>query len=244
MLKRSPRSHREGAALLTADDRSNLVALLHRDVEPLFFPFGGAAAALRTRADGALVFALMSKDFPLQAHPALVLEDLPRDPTEGFGRLGRFWAGNRQGLREVERSSADAETQATLSKLLDAFRRTALLAGAYHAAVTSAMVSREEFLGATRLERSLRRQAESSQDLAQAGLDIVERVCPASADANARLVDALEPPTPLTELAPSPDLSGQRPPALLSASRPDWRLVTPGAVGPDERLIPVAGGPR
>jgi serine protease Do len=244
-LKRAPRARRDAATPLTVEDRSKLIDVVHRDAEPLFFPFGGAATALRTRADGALVFALMSKEFPVQAHPALVIEDLPSLTNEGFGRLGRFWAGNRQGLREVEHSSMDAEIQAALNKLLDAFRRTALLAGAYHGAMRSGMISREEFLGARRLEGSLRRSAESSQDLAQAGFDIVERLCPPTADANSTLADAMTVPTPVVELTAVPAPSSRQPLGSLVGTRLDWRLIITGdAAGQGDRPAPIVRLPR
>lgn len=244
-LKRSPRSRRDGAAPLTVEDRSKLGEMVRRDVEPLFFPFGGASAALRTRADGALVFALMSRDFPMQAHPALVIEDLPSLAADGFGRLGRFWAGNRQGLREVERSTTDAETQATLNKLLDAFRRSALLAGAYHGAMRSAMTSREEFLGARRLESSLRRSAESARDLAQAGFDIVERLCSPSADTDSTLADAMTVTAPVAELTVVRALSSPQPRGSLLGAPPGWRpIIADGAAAPNERPAPFASLPR
>jgi serine protease Do len=202
-LKRSPRPRKEGSASLDVGDRARLLDLARADVEPMFFPFGGVVAVARTRPDGSLVFALMAKDFPLQPYPTLVLEDLPPEGSDGFGRLGRFWAGNRQGLREIGRPDTDAETLSTVSKLLDAIRRSALLAGSYHVAMRSGMSSREKFQSASRLERTVRRASDGNQDLAQTAADIVDRLYPATTDATSTLADALAvPPAPLHLLTP------------------------------------------
>ena len=229
-LKRSPRARKDAATSPDQEDRLRLFDLARGDAEPLYFPFGSFAAAARTRPDGALLFELMAKDFPLRAHPALVLEDLPATASEGFGRLGRFWTGNRQGLKEVERSRMDADILATLAKLLDGFRRSALLAGSYHAAMRSGMSSRERFLNARRLERTVHRTAEGYQDLAQAAVDIVERLCPATTDATSTLADALTPPAPPVQQLTAPTSLFQVVPlsSIGTDGDPGWHLVFGG----------------
>jgi len=217
-LKRSPRPRKEGASALDSDDRARLLDLARADAEPMFFPFGGVVAAARTRPDGALVFELLAKDFPMQAYPTLVLEDLPPTAAEAFGRLGRFWAGNRQGLRQIERPDTDAETLSTVSKLLDAIRRSALLAGTYHAAMRSGMSSREQFMSASRLGRTVRRASDGNEELAQVAADVVDRLAPATADATSTLAEALTVPARPVSLSP---LLSRLPPG----SGGDWRPV-------------------
>ena len=129
LKKRSPRQRSE-AATLDGAARKRLAAGAAASLEP-FFAFGGLVAGVRARADGALVFELMSKDFPVQANAALVIEDLPGAGDGDFGRLGRLWAGNAHGLREVDPSTLDADGKAHVSRLLDALRRDATLAFAY-----------------------------------------------------------------------------------------------------------------
>ncbi|GEJ57113.1 S1 family peptidase [Anaeromyxobacter diazotrophicus] len=188
-LKRAkPAARTDPAAALDPGERAALLASARGADEP-FFPFGGLVAAVRARGDGALLFELMAKDFPVQGGPALVLEDLPA--AGSFGQLGRVWAGNRQGLRLVDHAALDGEGQALAAKLLDALRRDALLAARHRAAARHGMASRERFHEVTRLERSLRRSAGSRQDLAQASVDMAERLCPGTADAPGTLADAL-----------------------------------------------------
>jgi S1-C subfamily serine protease len=191
-LRRAPRPRSEAVASGEAAERERLLAATRASIEP-FFSFGGVTASVRARTDGALVFSLMSKDFPVQAHPALVLEDLPPGDGGGFGRLGRTWAGNRQGLREVPDSAVDAETRAQLVKTLDALRGDALAAADFHQAARSKMASREGFQELKRLERALRRTSTSRGDLVAAALEASEQLCPRFADAPVTLADALVP---------------------------------------------------
>ena len=166
-----------------------------RGSEAPFFPFGNLVATVRARDDGALVFELMGKDFPFHSGAVLVLEDLPAAEVS-FGQLGRMWAGNRQGLREVMHAALDAEGQALAAKLLDALRRDALLAARHRSAARHGMSSRQRFQEVARLERSLRRSSSLRQDLAQAAAELAERLCPETADAPGALADALALPPP------------------------------------------------
>jgi S1-C subfamily serine protease len=182
------------AANLDPAERAALLASA-RGTEAPFFPFGSLVAAVRARDDGALVFQLMGKDFPVLSGPVLVVEDLPA-ADESFGRLGRIWAGNRQGLREVVHATLDAEGQALVAKLLDALRHDAILAARHRSAARQGMSSRQRFQELARLERSLRRSSSSRQDLAQVATELAERLCPATVDAPGTLADALKPPSP------------------------------------------------
>jgi S1-C subfamily serine protease len=220
-LKRSPRPRSDGVAALGGGDRAKLVEAARAEAGALFFPFGGLIAAARARADGALVFALMGKDFPLQPDPVLVIEDLPPAGAGGFGQLGRMWAGNRQGLTLEDRAGLDADAQATTAKLADALRYDALLAAAYRAEARAGMASRERHREVARRERALRRTAASRRDLAQLALDMVDRLCPATADASSTIAEALAVP------------------------RPAARATAPGATPPGVPLVASqAGVPR
>src|SRR5678815_493394 len=84
-LKKSPRRDRtEVSSALDRKARTRLVTGLEGAIDP-FFPFDGAVAVARARADGALIFEVMSPSFPVRTTPALVLEDLPEGQAEGFG---------------------------------------------------------------------------------------------------------------------------------------------------------------
>jgi serine protease Do len=203
-----------------------------------FFPFGTAAAAVHARPDGALVFELKGHDFPLQTSPVLVIEDVPPRSPSSFGAVGRIWAGNRQGIREVDRGGIDAETLALTAKILDALRKDSLLAVAYRSAVRQGLGTRERFQQVARLERAARRSASSQQDLEQSAPDLAERLCPDSSDVTGTLADALA--VPPASASPG----GLSPEAAPAA--PAWLPVIAGAppsVGGSILLV-TGSGPR
>jgi len=225
-LRRGPRAHPD--VTLDAKDRARLSERA-REPDGSYFPFGNLVAGVHARSDGALLYELKGHDFPVRTSPVLVLEDLPAQGP-GFGVEGRIWAGNRQGLREVDRSTLDAETLAQLARLLDGLRRGALLSGDFGRAARNAMSSREAFQESSRLERALRRSTASRQDQALAAVELSERLCPDSSEAPQSLVDALaipsaapnmaahvQPPEPNSE-RPAQDRGGSKVSLLPSAS--------------------------
>jgi S1-C subfamily serine protease len=222
-LKRAPRARQSDApAPLDASARPALVETARGGGEP-FFPFGAVAAAARARDDGAVVFEVMPKEFPIRAQPVLVLEDLPAS-TGGFGVLGRIWAGNGQALWGVDRASLDGEARGQLARVLDGLRRDALLATAYRAAAVRGVASREQFQEVARLERSVARGALARHDLGQTALDLAERLAgTAWSDGGAVTVaEALRPLPPPAPAAPPPQPPAQEPvlPAPVPAGAP------------------------
>jgi S1-C subfamily serine protease len=236
-LKRAPRARPESPAPLDAAARALIVANVRPGVEP-FFPFGPLAAAVRGRDDGAVVFEVMARDFPLRAQPVLVVEDLPPPSGAGFGMLGRIWAGNGQALWPVERSALDGEARSQLVKLVDALRRDAVTVASYRDAAPQGAASRERFQEVARLERTVARNAAARTDLAQTALELAERLAPQSPDAPVTLGEALAPlpppvPPPAPAVAPAPEAApvpAAAPPAAPAAAPiPVASSAAPGA---------------
>jgi serine protease Do len=224
-LKRSPRSREHNAGALDGWDRARLSDAVRTEIEP-FFPFGSLTAAVRVRHDGALIFEVMGRDFPLQSHPVLVLEDLPAgNDGSAFGKLGRMWSGNRHGMREVDRTELDSDTQAQAAKLLESLRRDALLAASYRVAVRRGAVSRERYLDAARKERALRSTIAAHRYLGQLAIEMAERLCPGVADADSTLAAALAVPDGAGE-----DVTAQGPEAVATSW--NWRPVIVGGDSP------------
>jgi S1-C subfamily serine protease len=231
-LKRAPRARPESPAPLDAASRALVTAKVRPGVEP-FFPFGPLAAAVRGRDDGAVIYEVMARDFPLRAQPVLVVEDLPPPNGAGFGMLGRIWAGNGQALWPVERSSLDGEARSQLVKLVDALRRDAVTVASYREAAPQGAASRERFQEVARLERTMARNAAARTDLAQTALELAERLAPQTPDAPVTLGEALAPLPP-----PAPPTPAVPPPAdgPLPAAAPSPPAPAPPAAAP----IPVA----
>jgi len=206
-LKRTPRVHAETSVLDSAA-RAKLIEQLASVPAP-FFPFGGLTASLRGRADGALVYEVFSKEFPLKAHPVLVMEDLAPLGSDAFGELGRVWFGGPSGLKVYARSELDAETQSQVNRWVEQLRRNAVTAFAYRMASHTAPVTREKVEQMTRLERGLRKATASQHEASQAASELAERLSPHGPDVPLTTSDAYAPPT-LTRNVPkeAPDEVG------------------------------------
>jgi len=195
-LKRSPRGgHGNEPVALAARDRARLQSATH-GLGDLFFPFGPLTAAVQRRSDGALVFQVMSRDFPLRAHPLVVFEDLPAGEDPGFGDLGRVWFGGPAGLRALSRSDLDADAQALALRVLDALRRDALATFAYRNAAREAPNTRERFDQVSRAERTLKRTVASRRDQAQNLTELAERLQPQPGQPTVGIADAFAVPIP------------------------------------------------
>lgn len=197
-LKRAPRGHSSDlVGALTGRDRQKLEAPQRPSEQ--YFPFGPLTASVQRRSDGALVFQVMSKEFPLRVHPIVVVEDLkpPRGRERtSFGELGRVWFGAAAGLKPYAREDLDAETQAATTRLLEALRHDALAAFAYRAAARDAASSRERFDQMSRIEKALRRGQAARREQAQGLAELAERLSPHGAETPVGLADVFAVPAP------------------------------------------------
>lgn len=192
-LKLAPR--RDSNAQLDVSARARLSAAAQNTLEP-FFPLGSLTASLRTRNDGVFFFELFNRSFPMRTFPILVLEDAPTLNDDEFGALGRIWFGGRQGLKEYDVSDLDTAARPQLSKLLDGLRRAGLAAFALREADQDANQSRERFERTERLEKALRRTSSGQKDLAQAALDLADRLAPRAEEPTVALESLLVESTP------------------------------------------------
>ncbi len=243
-FKRSPKRASDESVPLDNAARAGLIRRAQGEMAP-FFSFGNRPAAVRARADGALVFELYGRDFPRKVAPLLVLEDLlPADGTD-FGDLGRVWFGNERGLKERARRELEAETQQQLSRVLDALRRDAVAAFNYREALPTASDSRPAFENKLRLEKLVERMIGAHQDLSDAASDLADHLSPQTADeAVTRLGDIYRPLAPVEPAIPAL-------PVATSASSsgvvaPTTGKAQPPAVAPTAPSAPVrrteAGG--
>lgn len=148
----------------------------------LYVPFGTLTVEATPRADGAFVYSVFPRDFPMHGWPLMIIEDLDRSAEGGFGQLGRVWAGNARGLKELPIDKLDAEDRVAIDRSLEALRRTALLVAAHRKATTRSQTSREGADDLARLEREIRRLASNARDVAQALNDFADKFGPSTAD--------------------------------------------------------------
>ena len=204
-------------ATLDADRRGQLLTEVRTAMDP-YFPFGSLVAEVRAREDGALVYALLSPEFPARAAPVLVMEDLPSASAGGFGAPGRVWFGNRRGLKGYAPDALDGDVQAQLPRLLDAFRKQSTGTFALRATDGRAAPTREEFQATTALQRELDRSSLKLQDLAQGTLELAGRLGPSSNESPQTLAEVLKPvPPSVTTATPAATGSAAAAPARLGA---------------------------
>ena len=179
-LKRTNSSRADSAPLDLAsrrrliDDASNGIGL--------FFPFGALTASAQTRSDGALLFQIFSRDFPINTWPVLTLEDAAPESSKDFGTLGKIWFGSARGVSEFLRGELDAESRSQLERALDALRRSALLSAAHQRASANQDASREAHELSSRLDRNLRRNSTMDKELAGSVVDLAEKEAPRGGD--------------------------------------------------------------
>lgn len=153
-------------------------------------PFGAVPAEVHGRGEG-LVFAVLSRDFPIKGWPVLVLEDLPGAEGSGFGRLEGIWFGNARGLRAHRAQDLAEDDRLLVERSLEALRRAAVAAVQLRAVTVRASTSREAAEDLVRVERELKRLIGQSKDLAQGVADASERLGPSTPDEAISWAEAL-----------------------------------------------------
>jgi serine protease Do len=207
-LKKSPRREHDRGEFSSLDRkaRTHLVGGLEGAIDP-FFPFDGAVAVARSRADGALVFEVMPFAFPVRSIPVLVVEDLPGGSPEGFGEVGRIWVGGKFGLKAYPRGSLDGDAETLVERVLDGLRADATLALDLRTAQGQAARDREHYEHMGKLERQLRRAAAAQADLGTSLGDLVERLSPKVGDTTVSLSEAFVPLAPAASPAPGKNVA-------------------------------------
>jgi len=206
-LRRTPRVRGDGWVAPVAKDRTPLLKDLRVLYEP-FFPLGNLPAQVRARQDGALIFEVLSREFPFKAYPLIVLEDLPSQRPDAFGELGRLWFGGPQGLKAYARSDLESDVQAQVQRVLDTLRRNAVSTFNYRSATRGALNSREKYESVARLERSLKKATFNQRELVQLAVDLADRLSPHGSEVPVFLSDALAVPI-LNPAFPSPAMTAE-----------------------------------
>jgi hypothetical protein len=129
---------------------------------------------VRSRADGALVFAVYPADFPATTRPVLVIEDVP-DP-KSFGTLGTVYVSGTDGLQAVTLADASADTQVQVTHALAMLRTDALTAFDYRSALPSAEKSRDSYEKVASQKKSLGKLLDGQHETVQAIVDVTRKL--------------------------------------------------------------------
>jgi hypothetical protein len=212
-LKRSPRLADASSETLVSGDREAVRGALLADPDEqrgaglptatFFFPFGSLVATVRPHPNGALWFEVYSRNFPARDERLLVVEDLPR--PDGFGQVGRIYAGNRRGLHPLDPATMDTESRGQLERIVARLRSDAV-STVHYRTVDGASHSGTKKRAA--IERDRDRHAPLDRDAAQLLVDLADRLGPKAGEPVVPYRQATAPlpaePTPPVAARPAP----------------------------------------
>jgi serine protease Do len=174
--KRVPRSFATDGlgGAMGSDERKRLGEALGAGTLPLF-DFGGLFVQVEN-ADGALLYQIYGRQFPLDDRRVVVLEDKPdgKNPT-AFGELGRLWVLSSGGWKEWPQSALGPDEHELLARVADAIRLQVLHSIDYRKALANPGSAEERKRGRD-LSRAMARDVPVARDLAASLLETAERL--------------------------------------------------------------------
>ncbi len=188
-----PRKHKKSQRMILGmSNRAQLISdLKNKTISPQF-PFGGYVGEIRI-ADSRLLYDFYPKKFPLVDWRMAVIEDLPSD---GFGRIGRIWFGNENGLLEKNFSDLKPLEQNAMIKLIDEIRFHFLLVTQYRRYEPLSRKSRLHYEKLRGIEREMSRGQAERQSQIRALAELASQYGPDP--------DTKSLPLSVTALPPSP----------------------------------------
>jgi len=182
-----------GAPGLT--ERGRIKDALAAGTLPLF-DVGGLVIRVEMN-DGALLYHVYSRQFPLDDRRVVVVEDLPK--TGAFGELGRLWVLGATGWREWPPSALGADERDLVQRIGDTIRLQVLHTLDYRHAVANPASADERRRG-REVSRTIARDMPLARDLANSLMETADRLSSAGKDATAAAAAA----TPSSPPAPTP----------------------------------------
>jgi S1-C subfamily serine protease len=172
--KRVPRSlsAADGASgSAGATERTRIRDALGAGTLPLF-DFGGLIVRAEV-ADGALLYQVYSRQFPLDDRRIVIIEDKAKDGA--FGEIGRLWVLSSTGWREWPPSALGTDEHELLLRVADSVRLQILHTVDYRKALANPASAEERKRGRD-LSRALSRDVPVARDLAANLLETAERL--------------------------------------------------------------------
>jgi S1-C subfamily serine protease len=163
---------------VSAADRGRLQAALSTGTLPLF-DFGGLFVQVE-ESDGALLYQVFSRQFPLDDRRIVVIEDKIPNANDAknvsaFGELGRLWVLAPTGWREWPQTALGSDEHDLLVRVADSIRLQVLHSIDYRKALANPASADERKRGRD-LSRALARDVPIARDLASNLLDTAERL--------------------------------------------------------------------
>ena len=143
--------------------------------------------------DGALLYHVYGRQFPLDDRRLVVVEDLPK--TAAFGELGRLWVLGPTGWREWPPSALGADERDLLARVGDTIRLQVLHTLDYRHALANPGSPDERRRG-REVSRTIARDVPLARDLATSLLETADRLSSAGREAAAATAAPSAPPAP------------------------------------------------
>jgi S1-C subfamily serine protease len=154
-----------------AAERGRVKEMLGTGTLPLF-DFGGLVVRVEVN-DGAILYHVYGRQFPLDDRRVAVIEDLPKSGS--FGEFGRLWVLGGAGWREWPPGSLGADERDLLGRVTDSIRLQLLNTINYRRAVANPSSAEERRRG-REITRSLSRDLPLARDLAANLLETADRL--------------------------------------------------------------------
>ncbi len=153
-------------------ERGRIRDTLSAGTLPLF-DFGGLVVRVEVSSEGALLYHVYGRNFPLDDRRIAVIEDLAKNGT--FGELGRLWVLGPTGWREWPPGALGGDERDLVGRVGDSMRLQILHTLEYRRALANPSSPEERKRGRD-ISRSIQRDVPLARDLAANLLETVDRL--------------------------------------------------------------------
>ncbi len=187
-----PRKKRpDGPRELSRSERAQLVAQVSSKETLTQMPFGGLVMSVRLGHEGALVYEVFDREYPLSDRRIAIFEDLP---SERGGRVGRIWWGGKHGIEAYAFAELERPDQVLVERAVTSLRLNVVRVLQHRAVEQAAGRSRQGYDRLRALERQTARTEAIRRDLVRGLLDAASRYSPDEPTEADPLAQTFEPP--------------------------------------------------
>ena len=229
-----PRKKRsDGPRELSRAERAQLLAQVGSKETLTHMPYGGLVMSARLGHEGALVYELYDREYPLSDRRVAIFEDLP---SEHGGRVGRIWWGGQHGIEAYSFGDLERTDQVLVERAVASLRQNVQRVLQHRAIEQAASRSRQGHERLRAFERQTARTEASRRDLVRGLMDAASRYSPDEPSEADPLGQTFEPPR-RPRVEPPPPESRKAEPKRPEAKKPaePSKPRPPPAASPDVR---------
>ncbi len=232
-----PRKKRQdGPRELSRAERAQLVAQVASRETVTQMPYGGLVMSVRPGHEGALVYEVFDREYPLADRRLAIFEDLPSDRG---GRVGRIWWGGQHGIEAYAFADLERPDQVLVERAVASLRQNVMRVLQHRAMEKVAGSSRLGYERLRAFERQTARTEAIRKDLVRGLVDAASRYSPDEPSEADPLAQTFEPPhraQPAAEPKRVADPKKALEPARATKPPPEPAKTRPAPAGnPDVR---------